>query len=345
MLDRRRVLKSCVAARSCVDFMRVGRRQFMRLAGGAIAVPFLPKAAKAQAYPSRPVRLVCGFAPGGSNDLYSRLIGQFLSERLGQQFVVENRAGAAGSIATSTVAKALPDGYTLLLTSASDAFNTALYDNLNFDYVRDIVPICSLAIGMATLVVNSNSSINSVSELIAFAINNPGKINVGTGGVGTFTHVAWAIFAARTGINTIHVPYRGEAPAISDLLGDQVQVVFPSISPAMEHIRGGRLRALAVTGATRAPALPNVPTIGEFVPGYEVTTYWGVGAPINTPAEIVERLNKEIVASINDQRLNSRIVELGDVPYASSTSEFTTYVRQFTDRWGRTLREAGIKAS
>jgi tripartite-type tricarboxylate transporter receptor subunit TctC len=325
--------------------MNKGRRVFFRLAAGAIAFPALRNVARAQAYPARFVRLVCGFPPGGSNDLYARLIGQSLSERLGQQVVVENRTGAAGSIATGSVAIAPRDGYTLLLTSAADAWNTSLYDNLSFDYVRDIAPISGLAIGMAALAVNSTFPINSVPELISFARSNPGKVNVGSGGVGTTSHVAWAIFASLTRVNTVHVPYRGEGPAMADLLGGQLQVVFPSLSPAMEHIRGGKLRALAVTGATRSPALPSVPTVSEFVSGYEVSGYWGVSAPSGTPTEIIERLSKEIGASVNGQRLNRRIIELGDVPFAAPVSEFAPYVAQFTEKWGKTLREAGIKAS
>jgi tripartite-type tricarboxylate transporter receptor subunit TctC len=326
--------------------MKERRREFLRLlvVAGTFAFPALPRVARAQAYPARPVRLVCGFPPGGSNDLYARLIGQSLSERLRAQFIVENRTGAAGSIATGSVAIAPPDGYTLLLTSAADAWNTALYDNLSFDYVRDLAPISGLAKGMAALVVNSSSSINSVPELIAFARSNPGKVNVGSGGVGTGSHVAWVIFASLTGVNTVHAPYRGEGPAMADLLGGQVQVMFPSLSPAMEHIRGGKVRALAVTGAIRSPALPSVPTVSEFVSGYEVSGYWGVSAPKGTPTEIVERLSREINASVNDQRLSSRIAELGDVPFAAPASEFGTYVAQFTERWGKTLREAGIKA-
>ncbi len=285
--------------------MKIARRQFLHLAAGAVALPAI---ARAQTYPARPVRIVVGFAAGGSNDLYARLIGQFLSERVGQQFIIENRTGAGGSIATGSVAAAPPDGYTLLLTSSADAWNTALYDNLTFDYVRDIVPVSGLAKGMAVLAVNPSSQINSVPELIAYAKNNPGKLNFGSGGVGTISHVAWALFAAHSEVKTVHVPYRGEALAISDLLGNQLQAAFPSVSPAMEHIRAGRLRALAVTGDKRAPALRNVPTLDEFLPGYEISGYWGICAPRNTPIEIIEKLNKEITASITDQRLNSRIV-------------------------------------
>jgi tripartite-type tricarboxylate transporter receptor subunit TctC len=324
--------------------MNKRRREFMRLVAGASAASALPYVAQAQAFPARPVHLVCGFPPGGSNDLYARLIGQSLSERMSAQFVIENRTGAAGSIATGSVANAPPDGYTLLLTSSADAWNTALYDNLSFDYVRDVVPISGLAKGMSALAVNPASSITSVPELISFAKSNPGKVNVGSGGVGTISHVAWAMFASLTGVHTVHVPYRGEGPAMADLLGEQLQVVFPSLSPAMEHIRGGKLRALAVTGATRSPALPAVPAINEFVAGYDVSGFWGVSAPRGTPKEIIERLSREITASVNDQRLKSRITELGDVPFAAPASEFAPYVAEFTNRWGKTLREAGIKA-
>jgi tripartite-type tricarboxylate transporter receptor subunit TctC len=284
------------------------------------------------------------FLPGGSFDLYARLIGQFLSERLGQQFFVENRASAGGSIATGSVTTAAPDGYTLLLTGANDAWNTALYDNLTFDYLRDIAPISGIAKGMGVLVVNSTSPIKSVPELIVYARNNPGKVNMGSGGVGSAAHVAWVLFTSHSGVQTVHVPYRGEGPAIADLLGEQVQVAFPSLSPAMEHIRSGRLRALAVTANERAPALPTVPTMGEFLPGYELTGYNGIGAPRNTPVEIIERLNREIAASVTDRRFNSRIVELGDVPFIVSAAEFRTYVTQFTQKWGKVLRDAGIKA-
>jgi tripartite-type tricarboxylate transporter receptor subunit TctC len=323
--------------------MNLPRRRFVHLAAGAVALPAVSRMAWAQAYPVRPVRIVVGFPPGGSNDLYARLIGQWLSERLGRQFIVENRPGAGGTVATDSVTRAAPDGYTLLLTSSVDAWNTALYDNLKFDYLRDIAPVASLALGMGVLVVHPSFPAKTVPEFIAYAKNNPGKVSVGSGGVGSGSHVFWALFTALSDTNTVHVPYRGEGPAISDLLGGQVQAAFPTMASVIEYVRTSQLPALAVTGATRSPMLPDVPTVSEFVPGYEAGGWWGTGAPRNTPAVVVEGLNKEIGASLSDPRLKQRILELGDTVLVTSPGEFRTLIADYTDKWAKVIRAANIK--
>jgi tripartite-type tricarboxylate transporter receptor subunit TctC len=323
--------------------MNLPRRRFVHLAAGAVALPAVSRMAWAQAYPVRPVRIVVGFPPGGSNDLYARLIGQWLSERLGRQFIVENRPGAGGTVATDSVTRAAPDGYTLLLTSSVDAWNTALYDNLKFDYLRDIAPVASLALGMGVLVVHPSFPAKTVPEFIAYAKNNPGKVSVGSGGVGSGSHVFWALFTALSDTNTVHVPYRGEGPAISDLLGGQVQAAFPTMASVIEYVRTSQLPALAVTGATRSPMLPDVPTVSEFVPGYEAGGWWGIGAPRNTPAVVVEGLNKEIGASLSDPRLKQRILELGDTVLVTSPGEFRTLIADYTDKWAKVIRAANIK--
>jgi tripartite-type tricarboxylate transporter receptor subunit TctC len=313
--------------------MKIPRRQFLHLAVGAAAVPVASRIARAQIYPTRPVRIVVGFPPGGSNDLYARLIGQWLTERLGGQFIVENRAGAGGTVATDSVTRAAPDGYTLLLTSSTDAWNTALYDNLKFDYLRDIAPVASLALGMGVLVVHPSFPAKTVPEFIAYAKNNPGKVSVGSGGVGSGSHVYWALFTTLSGTNTVHVPYRGEGPAISDLLGGQVHAAFPTMASVIEYVRTSKLPVLAVTGAARSPLLPDVPTVGEFVPGYDASGWWGIGAPRNTPAVVIEKLNTAIGASLADPRLKQRIAELGDSVFLSSPSEFRKFTVDYTDKW------------
>jgi tripartite-type tricarboxylate transporter receptor subunit TctC len=324
--------------------MRLPRRRFLHLAAGAVAQPMVSRIAWAQNYPTRPVRIVAGYPPGGNTDLYARLIAQWLSERTGQQFIVENRAGAGGSLAAESVSRAAPDGYTLLLTTASDAWNTALYDNLRFDYLRDIAPVASVSRGMDVLVVNSDFPTESVAEFIGYARRNPGKVSIGSGGVGSAPHICWALFAALTGLETVHVPYRGEGPALTDLFGGQLQALFPTVPGAIEHIRAGRLRPLAVTAATRARVLPEIPSLGEFVPGYDADTFVGIGAPKNTPPRIVDRLNQDINACLSDPRLNRRIAELGDTAFASSPTEFGQVVAEFTDKWAKVIRAAGIKA-
>jgi tripartite-type tricarboxylate transporter receptor subunit TctC len=324
--------------------MKLRRRQFLRLAGAAIvAAPAGSRVAWAQAYPTRPVRVVAGYPPGGLADLLARLIGQSLSERFGKQFIVENRAGAAGSLAAESVARAPPDGYTLLLTTATDAWNTAVYDNLRFDYLRDVVPVASIARGMCGLVVNPSFPAKSVPELIAYAKSN--KISLGSGGVGSASHICGALFSMLAGVEMVHVPYRGEALALTDLLGGQVHVAFPTIPSVIEFVRAGRLRALAVTAATRAPVLPDVPTMDEFVRGYEVSGWAGIGAPRNTPIEIVDRLNREINVSLANSALKQRIAELGDTVSASSPAEFGNSITEFTGKWAKVIRAMSIKAA
>jgi tripartite-type tricarboxylate transporter receptor subunit TctC len=324
--------------------MKTPRRRFLRLAAGAAAIPAASRIAAAQNYPTRPVRIVAGFSPGGITDLYARLIAQWLSERTGQQFIVENRTGAGGSLAAESVARASPDGYTLLLTTASDPWNTALYDNLKFDYLRDIAPVASISRGMDVLVVNPSFPAKSVPEFIAYARGNPGKVTIGSGGVGSTPHICWALFTALTSVETVHVPYRGEGPALTDLFGGQVQALFPTIPGAIEHIRAGRLLPLAVTAATRAQVLPEIPSLAEFVPGYDATYFIGIGAPKNTPVRIVDQVNQDINASLADPRLDRRIDELGDAAFASSPAEFGKFITEFTDKWAKVIRAAGIKA-
>jgi tripartite-type tricarboxylate transporter receptor subunit TctC len=298
------------------------RRKFLHLAAGAVALPAMSRVARAQAYPTRPVRIIVGFAAGGPNDILARLIGQQLSERLGQPFIIENRPGASGNIGTEAVVRAAPDGYTFLLTGASDAISASLYEKLNFNFIRDIAPVASLVKVPLVLEVTPSVPAKSVLEFISYAKANPGKINMASSGNGTSLHVAGELFKMLTGVNMVHVPYRGAAPAITDLIGGQVQVMFGPISNSIEHIRAGKLRALAVTTATRAEALPDIPTVGDFVPGYEASTWFGVGAPRNTPAEIIDKLNREINAALADADLKARIADLGSVPIPMSPSDF-----------------------
>ena len=323
--------------------MSLPRRRFLYLVSGAVVLPAVSHIARAQNYPTRPVRIVVGFPPGGSNDLYARLIGQWLTEHFGGQFIVENRTGAGGNVATDSVTRAAPDGYTLLLTSSVDAWNTALYDNLKFDYLRDIAPVASLALGVMVLVVHPSFPAKTVPEFIAYAKHNPGKVSVGSGGVGSRSHISWALFTTLSGTNTVHVPYRCEGPAISDLLGGQVHAAFPTMASVIEYVRTSKLPALAVTGAARSPLLPNVPTVGEFVPGYEASGWWGIGAPRNTAAVVIEKLNTAIRASLTDPRLKQRIAELGDTVFSSSPSEFRKFTVDYVDKWGKVIRAANIK--
>jgi tripartite-type tricarboxylate transporter receptor subunit TctC len=290
--------------------MRVLRRHFLQLAAGAAGLPFAPLIAWAQTYPSRPVRWIVGYAAGGGNDIAARLMGQWLTERLGQPFVIENRPGANSNIATEAVVRAPPDGYTLLLVSASNAINTTLYKNLNFDLIRDVAPVAGLMAATSVMLVHPSVPAKTVPEFIAHAKANPGKINMGSGGSGAPSHVAGELFKLMTDVGMVHVPYRGLAPAFSDLISGQVQVIFPSLISAIEYIRAGRLRALAVTTAKRSEALPDVSTVGEFVPGYEASTWYGVGAPKNTPIESVDKLNKEINAGLADPKMKARFAGL-----------------------------------
>jgi tripartite-type tricarboxylate transporter receptor subunit TctC len=320
------------------------RRCFLRLAAGAAAVAAVPRIARAQAYPARPVRIVSGFPPGGVNDTYARLIAQWLSERLGQQFIVENRPGAGGTIAAESVVRAAPDGYTLLLTTSADAWNATLYDSLKFNYVRDVAAVAPMARAPGVLVVHPSLPAKSVPELIADAKSNPGKISVASAGVGSAPHMYWELFRNLTGIDMLHVPYRGGGPAVTDLLGGQVQVYFGTTASSIEHIKAGKLRALAVTTATRVPALPDIPALAEFLPSYDASIYVGIAAPHATPAEIISKLNQEINLALTDPKITRRIAELGDAPLSLSSSEFAKLVAEEAGKWGKVIREANVKA-
>ena len=320
------------------------RRQFLHLAAGAAALPAASRIARAQAYPSRPVRWIVGAAPGGTADILARLLGPWLSQRLGQPFVIENRPGAGGNIGTEAVGKSPPDGYTLLSVGPDAAINATLYDRLNFNLLRDIAPVASLIRGPFVMVVNPSFPAKTVPEFIAYAKANPGKINFASGGIGFATHVSGELFKMMTGVNMVHVPYRGQAPAMTDLLGGQVQVMFDPVVTSISHIRDGRLRPLAVTTSTRSEALPDVPTIGDFVPGYEASVWFGVGAPRNTPAEIVDKLNKEINAGLADPRIKARLAELGGVPVPMTPADFGKFVADEIEKWSKVIRTANIKA-
>jgi tripartite-type tricarboxylate transporter receptor subunit TctC len=324
--------------------MKVHRRNFLHLAAGAAALPALSRVACAQAYPSRPVHIIVGFAAGGGIDVTARLVGQSLSERLGQQFIVENRPGAGSNIATAAVVNAAADGYTLLLVSTAHAINATLYDNLSFNFIRDIVPVASVTRQPQVMVVNPSLPPKTVPEFIAYAKSNPDKINMASGGKGTASHVSGELFKIMTGVNMVHVPYRGAAPALNDLIGGQVQVVFENMLSAIEYIKSGTLRALAVTTTSRSEALPDIPTMGDYVPGYDASTWFGVGAPKNTPVEIIDRLNKEINAGLADPKLKARFTDLGSTPFASTPSDFAKLIIEETDKWGKVVRAANLKA-
>jgi tripartite-type tricarboxylate transporter receptor subunit TctC len=317
------------------------RRQFLHLAAGTCALPALPRVAQAQTYPTQPVRLIVGFPAGNASDILARLIAQTLSERLGQQFVVENRPGAGGNVGTEIVARALPDGYTLLLVLSSNAYSATLYDNLNFNFIRDIAPVASIVDAPYAMVVNPSVPAKTVPEFIAYAKANPGKLNMASAGIGGATHVFGELFMMMAGVNLLHVPYRGNF--MPDLLGGQVHVVFAPITHLIEYIRTGKLRALAVTSATRSAALPDIPTVGEFVPGYAASGWYGIGAPKNTPTDIIDRLNKEINAALADPKIKARLADLGAVPMSMTPAEFGKFIAGETDKWSKVIRAANIK--
>jgi len=319
------------------------RRQFLHLAAGAAALPVVSRIARAQAYPTRPVHIIVGFAVGAGNDILARLMGQWLSERLGQPFVVENRPGASSNIATEAVARAAPDGYTLLLVNPSNAINATLYDKLNFNFISDIVPIAGIMRAPLVMEVNPSVPAKTVPEFIAYAKANPGKINMGSAGSGSSNHVSGELFKFMTGVDMVHVPYRGQGPALADLLSGQVQVMFATTLGTTEHIATGRLRPLAVTTATRSEALPNIPTMSEFVPGYEAVQWYGIGAPRNTPADVIGRLNKEINAAIADPKMKVRLADLGGTPLGGSPADFGKLIADETEKWGKVIRAANIK--
>ncbi len=323
--------------------MKFPRRQFLHLAAGAAVLPAVSRVASAQAYPARPVRIIVPVAPGGALDILARLIGQWLSERLGQSFVIENRPGAGTNIGVEAVVRAPADGYTLLLIPASVTANATLYEHLNFNFIRDIVPIAMISQLPLVMEVNISSPAKTVPEFIAYAKANPGKISMASGGSGSTSHVGGELFKILTGIDMLHVPYRGGAPALTDLLGGQVQVYFSPLPESIETIRAGKVRALAVTTAVRAEALPDVPTVGESIPGFEASTWQGIGAPKNTPAEIVNRLNKEINAALADPKIKERLAELGSMPTPMSPADFEKLIVTETEKWGKVIREANIK--
>jgi tripartite-type tricarboxylate transporter receptor subunit TctC len=300
--------------------------------------------ARAQAYPARPVRIIVGFPPGGASDIVARLIGQWLSERLGQQFVIENRPGAGNNIAVQAVINSPPDGHTLLLAQTASAINATLYETLPFNFLRDIVPVAGIAESPLIMEVNPAVPAKTVPEFIAYAKTNPGKLNMASGGNGTNTHVAGELFKTMAGINMIHVPYRGEAPALIDLLGGQVQVLFGSVAAGKEYVRADRLRALAVTTATRSEALPDIPTMGDFLPGYEAGAFYGICAPRNTPVAIIDRLNREINAGLADPKMKARFADLSDTVLAGSPTDFGKLIAAETEKWGKVIKFAGIKA-
>jgi tripartite-type tricarboxylate transporter receptor subunit TctC len=324
--------------------MTLHRRRFLHLAAGAVALPTSSRVALGQSYPSRPVRIIVGFAAGGPNDILARLIGQWLSQRLGQQFVVENRPGAGSNVATEAVVRAPADGYTLLLVGTPNAINATLYDNLNFVFIRDIAPVASLFRGALVLLVHPSVPARTLPEFIAYVRANPGKLSYGSGGIGGITHMTPELFKQEAGgLDIVHVPYRGVAPALADLLGGQVQVVFVNPTPALGYIRAGRLRALAITTATRSEALPDIPAIGEFVPGYEASSIFGIGAPRNTPAEIVDRLNKEINIALMDPEFKARLAKLDGMVLGGSPADFGKLIADETEKWRNVIRLANIK--
>ena len=323
--------------------MKLPRRKFLHLALGAAALPAVPSITRAQAYPVRPVRIVVPFAAGGSTDLIARLIGQRLSERLGQQFVIENRPGAGSNIGTELVVNASPDGYTLLLVGASSAINATLYDKLNFNFLRDITPVSGIMSIPFILAVIPSFPANTVSEFIAYARANPGKVNMASGGNGTAGHLSGELFKLMAGVNMVHVPYRGEAPALTDMLAGHVQAMFGTMPASIEYVRAGKLRPVAVTSVRRSELLPDLPTVGDFVPGYETSALQGVGTPKNTPAEIIDRLNKEINAGLADPKIKARVGDMGGTVLAGSPADFGKLIADETEKWGKVVKFSGAK--
>ena len=324
--------------------MNLARRHFLQLGAAAIAVSAVSPTAGAQSYPTRPVRWIVGYPPGGATDITARLIGQWLSERLGQPFVIENRTGASGNIGTELVAKAAPDGYTLLLVNAGNTINEAFYDKLNFAFLRDITAVASIVRVPLMMLTNPSTPIKTVPEFIAHAKSNPGKLNMASPGIGTPHHVAGELFKMMANVEMIHVPYRGSTPALTDLIGGQVHVAFDTTTAAIEYVRSGKLRALAVTTAQRSEALPDIPTMADFIPGYEATGWYGVGAPKSTPAEIIDKLNREINAALADGSVRARLDALGATVVAGSPAEFAKFMAEETEKWAKVVKFSGMKA-
>jgi tripartite-type tricarboxylate transporter receptor subunit TctC len=323
--------------------MKFRRRQFLHLAAGAAALPALSRIARAQTYPTRPVRVIVGFAPGGSTDIVARLMGHWLAERLGQPFIVENRPGANTNIAAEAIINAVPDGYTLLVATVSNAISATLYEKLKFNFIRDTAPVSGIARGTFVMVVNPSVPATTVLQFIAYTKDNPGKVAMASAGAGSGPHVAGELFKVMTGVHMSHVPYRGDAPALSELLGGQVQLYFSTLAGSIEHIRAGKLRALAVTTATRSEALPDIPSVGEFLPGYEASQWNGVVAPRATPDEIIDKLNKEINAALADPKIKARIGDLGSKTFPGSPADFGELLANETEKWSKVIRAANIK--
>jgi tripartite-type tricarboxylate transporter receptor subunit TctC len=324
--------------------MKFPRRQFLHLAAVAIGLPAVARMAYAQAYPARPVRIFVGFAAGGAPDIAARLLAQWLSERLGQQFVIENRPGAGSNIATEAVVDAPADGYTLLLASLSNAVNATLYEKLNYNFIRDIAAVASISHENYGMEVHPSFPAKTVLEFIAYAKANPGKLNMASPGNGTGPHMAGELFKIMAGVDMVHIPYRGSPPALTDLLAGQVQVMFSPLSSSIEYVRGGKLRALAVTTAARSEALPDLPTVGDFVPGYEASGWFGIGAPRKMPVEIVDRLNQAINAGLADSKLKARLADLGSAVFVGSPADFAKHIAKETEKWGKVVRAANIRA-
>ena len=323
--------------------MKLPRRRFLHLATGAAAVPLVSRVARADTYPTRPARIVVGFAAGGGADISARTLGQWLTERLGQQFIVEDRPGAGSNIAAEAVVRAPPDGYTLLEITVANAIGATLYDNLSFNFIRDIAPVAAISRGAVVMVVKPSFPAKTVREFIDYAKANPGKINMATSGSGTGPQVAGELFRMMNGIEMTQVPYRGGAPAITAVIGGQVQVFFSPLPEPIEQIKAGNLRALAISTARRWEAFPDLPTISEFVPGYEASTFYGIGAPKNTPTEIIEKLNREINAALADSAMRTRIADLGGTVLPGSTADFARFIAAETEKWGKVVKFAGIK--
>jgi tripartite-type tricarboxylate transporter receptor subunit TctC len=324
--------------------MKLPRRQVLHLAAGAAALPAVSRLAWAQAYPTRPVRLIVPFGPAGASDITARLIGQWLSERLGQQFVIENRPGAGGNIGTEAVVRAAPDGYMLLYVTTANAVSATLYDKLNFNFIRDIAPVAPIVRFPYIMVVNPSVPAKTLPEFIAYAKANPGKINMASVGIGSTPHINGELFKVMTGTNMVHVPYRSAAAVMTDLLSGQVQLYFGTTASSLEYVRTGKLRALAVTIERRLDALPDIPTVGDFVPGYEASNWYGIGAPRNTPVEVIEKLNKETNAGLADPKIKARIADLGGSPLTGSPADFGRLVADETEKWGKVVKFVGIKA-
>jgi tripartite-type tricarboxylate transporter receptor subunit TctC len=323
--------------------MKLPRRNFLHLAAGAAALPALAHVAVAQTYPSRPVRMIVPFAPGGTSDILARLMGQWLSERLGQPFVIENRPGANSNIGTEAVVRAPSDGYTLLLVTAAAAINATFYEKLSFNFIRDITAVAGIVRVPSVMVVNPSVPATTVPEFIAYAKSKPGKTTMASAGKGAPSHLAGELFKTMAGVDMVHVPYRGGGPAVTDLIAGQVQVVFPTIVESIEYIRSSRLRALAVTTATRSDALPDIPTVGEFLPGYEASGWFGIGAPKSTSSEVVDQLNKQINEGLADPKMKARLADLGGTVLPGSPADFGKDIAEETEKWAKVIRSANIK--